>query len=114
MSTGAVTNIVVGVAIVALLVTRQVQTRPVNERSAVHLVLVLVVIGVVEIVSATKGHAIGAATIAWLLGELLLGAALGAVRALTVKVWRVEDGAPWRKGTRSRLSSDSSRLAPTS
>jgi len=57
------------------------------------------VIGVVEIVDSTGGHSLGVATAAWIVGSLIIGGALGVVRALTVRIWRVEDGSALRRGT---------------
>lgn len=99
MPTSAVTNIVVGVLVVALLAGRQLRTRPLRERSAARIVAILGIVGVIEIVDATKGHHIGATTIAWIAGSLVVGGALGVARALTVHVWRQPDGTAMRKGT---------------
>ncbi len=99
MSTGAITNVVIGVVIVVVLVARQMQTRPVRESSATRIVAILGVIGVIEVVASTRGHTVGEATVAWIVGSLIIGGALGVVRALTVKIWRVEDGSALRRGT---------------
>jgi hypothetical protein len=99
MSSGEVTNIVIGVAVVALLLARQMQTRRARERSSARIILILAVIGVFDISDATKGHTLGAGAVAWLIGSLLVGAALGAARAVTVVIWRAPDGTAWRKGT---------------
>jgi hypothetical protein len=99
MSTTEVTNIVVGVIVVGALVAIQMRARSVRENSAARLVLILGVIGVIELYDATKGHTIGATTVAWIAGSLVIGALLGVARALTVKIWRVQDGSAMRKGT---------------
>ena len=99
MSGSQVTNIAIGVAVVVLLVANQLRTRPVREGSAARIVLVLGVIGVIELVDATKGRTVGPTTVAWIVASLLIGAALGAVRALTVRIRRAPDGSALRQGT---------------
>lgn len=99
MSSSEATNLVVGVVVVGLLVWRQMQTRPVRENSAARIVGVLGVIGVIEIADAVRGHAVGSTAWAWIIASLVVGAVLGAVRAFTVKVWRLPDGSALRKGT---------------
>jgi hypothetical protein len=99
MSSTAIADIAIGIVVVALLVTRQMRTRRVRENSAARFVLILTVIGLAETYSAAKGHSIGGATIAWVLGSLVVAGALGALRATTVKLWRGEDGAAWQHGT---------------
>jgi hypothetical protein len=99
MSSTAAVNILIGVAVVGLLLVRQMQPRRARETSAARMVLILGVIGLIEISDALKGHSVDAAAMALLIASLLLGGALGAVRASTVTLWRTEDGTAWRKGT---------------
>jgi hypothetical protein len=99
VSGSAVTNIVIGVAVVSLLIFRQLSARRVREQTAARLVLILGVIGVVEMVQAAKGHPVGATTIAAIAAGLVLGAGLGAARALTVRIWRDDGGVAWRQGS---------------
>ena len=80
MSSGEVTNIVIGVAVVALLLARHMQTRA-RERSSARIILILAIVGVFDISDATKGHTLGAGAVAWLIGSLLVGG--GVVYALT-------------------------------
>jgi hypothetical protein len=75
------------------------RTRRVRENSAARLVFVLTAIGLVETYSAAKGHTVGGAAIAWVVGSLVLAGAVGALRAMTVKLWRRDDGAAWQRGT---------------
>ncbi|GAA4582148.1 hypothetical protein GCM10023194_15950 [Planotetraspora phitsanulokensis] len=88
---------VLALAVLALAVYRQMRVRPVNEGRALTLPLVLIVVGVLQ------GHLIDSAhaslSIALLAAELLVGAALGIVRAYTMRVWRDAQGTLWRKGT---------------
>ncbi len=99
MSASDVTNVVIGIAIVGLLVYRQLTARPVRERNAARLVLILGVIGVIEMVQAAKGHHIGSATIGWIALGLVIGASLGALRAMTMRIWRDDAGVAWRRGS---------------
>jgi uncharacterized membrane protein len=99
VSAHALTNIVIGIAVVGLLLARQMRTRPVREDSGPRIVIILAVIGVIELVGATKGHTVAATTIAWIVGALVIGLILGAVRALTVTLWRTPEGTALRKGT---------------
>jgi uncharacterized membrane protein len=99
VSAHALTNVVIGIAVVGLLLARQMRTRPVREDSGPRIVIILAVIGVIELVGATKGHSVAGTTIAWIVGALLVGLILGAVRALTVTLWRTPEGTALRKGT---------------
>jgi len=55
MWTTELTDIVIGVAVVGLLVARQMRARPVREGSAARISVVLGIIGIVELSDATKG-----------------------------------------------------------
>lgn len=78
MSNHELVNILIGAAVVALLVVRQMRTRRVKEDSAARITAILGVIGIIELVDAGKGHHVSAATIAWIVLTLVVGAALGA------------------------------------
>jgi hypothetical protein len=97
MSGANITNLIIGVLVLAWVLSRQLMTRRLSE--SYRLALILAVIGIVEFVNFLGGHphddgGISAAVI----GSLVLAAAFGAIRALTVSVWR-EDGQLLRKGT---------------
>jgi len=95
MSSQTALNLVIGVAVLALLIYRQLRARPV--RGNQRLVLVLVVIGLIEAVQyLQKLHSVSVA-IAALAGSLVLAAVFGAARAATVRVW-MQDGQPWAQG----------------
>ncbi len=95
MSSQTVLNLVIGVAVLGLLIYRQLQARPV--RGNQRLVLVLAVIGVILAVQyIQKLHSLSAA-ISALAGSLVLAAVFGAVRAATVRIW-IQDGQPWVQG----------------
>ena len=93
------TNILIGVVVVGLLLVRQMQARPTRETSSVRIVLVLAVIGIFQIKDAIGSQSLGATTVGWLVLSLIIGAAMGAIRAVTVKIWRTDTGVAWRKGT---------------
>jgi hypothetical protein len=96
MTTTTIVSILVGVAIAALLVVRQLRAQPVNANFRIP--LILGIIGLIEVTNYLgKVHG-GSKTIAALAGSLVLAAVLGAARAATVRLW-VQDGQPWRQGT---------------
>ncbi|HEX4834515.1 MAG TPA: hypothetical protein VH478_25870 [Trebonia sp.] len=100
MSTGSVTSLVIGIAVLVLLVVRQLQTRTLRENYRIS--VILGIIGLVEFVrflgTSTARHNESKIVIA-VVGSLVLAAVLGAVRALTVRVWRDPGGPLLRKGT---------------
>ena len=100
MSSADVTNLIIGVAVVALLVSRQLMARRLNDNY--RLSVILAIIGLVQFVSFLKSvhgpHDDGRIIVA-LVGSLVLAALLGAARALTVRVWRQDDGQLMRQGT---------------
>jgi uncharacterized membrane protein YhaH (DUF805 family) len=100
MSGANVTNLIIGVAVVALLVSRQLMARRLND--SYRLSVILAVIGTVEFVGFLKSvhgpHDDDRIVVA-VVGSLLLAGVLGAARALTVRVWRQDDGQLMRRGT---------------
>jgi drug/metabolite transporter (DMT)-like permease len=95
MSSQTVYELVIGVAVLALLIYRQVQKRPVSQARQ-RIGLILGVIGLILAVQYLQKHS-GTAVIGALLGSLALAAAFGAARAATVRVW-MQDGQPWSQG----------------
>lgn len=99
MSSAGVADLVIGIAVLALVIYRQLAVRRVRENY--RLVLILAVIGVLELsrfLSSTGSHLDGKIALA-LVGSGVLAAVMGALRALTVRLWRGEDGQLLRKGT---------------
>jgi hypothetical protein len=93
-----IVDLVLGVAVLGLLVYRQMRTRPVRAFNA-RLPLILGVIGVVELAAFLKGyHHSQGAVAASLVGSLVLAAVFGAARAATVRIW-LREGQAWVKGT---------------
>src|ERR1700722_4975741 len=97
MSGANLANLIIGIAVLALVLSRQLVTRRLSE--SYRLSVILAVIGIWEFVEFLNGHPHddGGITAA-VVGSLVLAAAFGAARALTVRVWR-EDGHLLRRGT---------------
>jgi hypothetical protein len=95
MSSQQAVDLLIGVAVLILLVYRQLRTRPVNANQRV--TLILLVIGVVVTVQYLQKQHAGSVAVVALAGSLVLAAAFGALRAATVKVW-ITDGHAWVRG----------------
>jgi hypothetical protein len=91
-----VLDIVLGLAVLALLIYRQLAARPVNA-AALRLIAILVIIGLIQTYQfLSKGHD-HPLTFAALGGSLVLAAIFGVLRAGTVRVW-FQDGQAWSQG----------------
>jgi hypothetical protein len=95
-----VTDLVLGIVVLALLIYRQLVPRPIKS-SSTRIALILGVIGIVETVGFLQQHhqsgSTATVTVAALLGSLVLAVAFGVARAKTVHVW-LKDGVPWSRG----------------
>jgi hypothetical protein len=89
-------DLVIGVAVLGLLIYRQLRSRPVSA-SAMRISLVLGAIGLVETVQFLQKHHAGTVEIAALAGSLVLAVLFGVLRARTVRVW-LKDGTAWTQG----------------
>jgi hypothetical protein len=89
-------NLIVGIAVLALLIYRQLVARPVSS-SGPRIGLILGVIGLVETIEFLHQHHQGTEAVAALAGSLVLALAFGVARARTVRLW-LQDGAAWRQG----------------
>ena len=98
MSATTITNLLIGLAVLALILVRQMQVRPV--RASMRLPLILAIIGIIELTQFFQHgqHRATPAVIAALAGSLVLAGLLGAVRAVTVRVW-FDGGQALRQGT---------------
>ena len=95
MSSQTTLSLVIGIAVLALLIYRQLRARPV--RGSQGLLLILVVVGLIEAVQyLEKLHSISVA-IGALAGSLVLAGVFGAARAGTVRIW-IKDGQAWAQG----------------
>ena len=91
-----VLDVILGLAVLALLIYRQLAARPVNA-SALRLIAILVIIGLIQTYQfLSKGHD-HPLTFAALGGSLVLAAIFGALRASTVRVW-VDNSQTWSQG----------------
>jgi len=95
MSSQSLLYLVIGVAVLGLLIYRQLRSRPV--RGNQRIVLILVVVGVIETAQYLQKYHAGSAAVVALVGSLILAAVFGAARAATVKIW-LQDGQAWVKG----------------
>jgi len=85
-----------GVAVLALLIYRQLSARPVSA-SALRLIAILAIIGVLQTIQfLNKNHA-HPLTYAAIGGSLVLAAIFGALRASTVRIW-LQDNQAWSQG----------------
>ena len=97
MSSADVVSLVVGLAVLAWVLVRQLSTRRLSE--SYRLSIILAVIGAVQFVDFLKGHPGNPGGItAAVAGSLVLAAVFGVARAITVRVWR-QGGLLMRKGT---------------
>lgn len=99
MSSQTLSYLVIGVAVLGLLIYRQLVARPV--RGNQRLVLILVILGAIEAVQYIQklhgGTTTATAAAIALIGSLILAAVFGAARAATVRIW-LQDGQAWSKG----------------
>ena len=97
MSSADVVSLVVGLAVLAWVLVRQLSTRRLSE--SYRLSIILAVIGAVQFADFLKGHPGNPAGITTaVVGSLVLAGVFGVARAITVRVWR-QDGQLMRKGT---------------
>jgi hypothetical protein len=87
---------ILGIAVITLVICRQLRTRPVNG-PGLRFIAVLAVIGLLETSTYSRDNHAGAMTLAALAGSLVLAGVFGAVRAATVRVW-LDGGQAWSKG----------------
>ncbi|WP_157407504.1 DUF1453 domain-containing protein [Actinomadura atramentaria] len=90
-------NVLLALVAVVLVLRRQLAVRPIDERSAFTLPLVLGVIGLVSGGLVDRAHP--AVSGGLLAAGLAVAVGSGVVRAFTVRVWLDDAGAPWRRGT---------------
>ena len=91
-----VTDIVLGAAVLALLIYRQLVARPVSA-SALRLLVILGAVGLLQTAQFLGQNHSGVLTYGLIAGSLALAAAFGALRAATVRIW-MADGQAWSRG----------------
>jgi hypothetical protein len=89
-------QVVVGIVVLGWILYNQLRVRQFTARR-LRLAGILGVIGLVEIVSAVAAHPVSVVGWTLLVTGLVVGAALGLLRAATVKLW-VRDGAVYTQG----------------
>lgn len=103
MSSTQVFEVVIALAVVGLVIVRQVQPRPVSARGLLLLPVILIVIGATEVTrAAPRGQSLTGAQSAWLAADLAVSAVLGAARGFTVRLFE-QAGELWRRGTKLTL-----------
>jgi FtsH-binding integral membrane protein len=90
-------NVVIGVAVLALLLFRQLQPRRVREDGAMRLTLILLVVGVIQAYPVVSNHPPTTIVVVLLLAGLVSGAVFGTARAYTTKLW-IKENEVWRQG----------------
>jgi hypothetical protein len=97
----AALSYIIGIAVLALILYRQLSVRRVRE--SYRLVIILAVIGVLELSrftgSQTGSHVDGGRIALALVGSAVLAVGTGVLRAMTVRLWRGGDGRLLRQGT---------------
>ena len=91
-----VVDIILGIAVLVLLIYRQLSVRQVSA-SALRLIAILLIIGLLQtyrFLSQNHAHPLTFAAIG---GSLVLAAIFGALRAGTVRIW-IQDGQAWSQG----------------
>jgi len=92
-----VLDVILGLAVLALLIYRQLSARPVNA-SALRLFVILLIVGVLQTYQfLSKNHA-HPLTFAAIIGSVVLAAVFGWLRAGTVRVWLGDDGQALAQG----------------
>ncbi|GAB7031391.1 hypothetical protein AB0G35_08245 [Streptomyces sp. NPDC021749] len=96
-------GLLIGLLVVAVIIRRQLRTRPVRPRASLIGPAVLGVLGVAAlslgVASVVEEHPLTPATAALVVATLALGVPLGLVRATTVRVWHDPERGALRKGT---------------
>ncbi|GAA1078840.1 MULTISPECIES: DUF1453 domain-containing protein [Kitasatospora] len=102
-SLAALANVLVALAVVALVVTRQMKARLIETGGRFWLVpLVLAVVALRDPALIDRDHRVAA--VAVLAGSLLTVLAMGCVWGWTVRLWQEADGTVWAKGTRATVA----------
>lgn len=98
-----IANVLIALAVLALILSRQLRTREVRETQPYRIMLILGVVGLVETVQFQQQHAVSLAGWSLVGTSLVAGVVFGALRGRTVHVWR-EGGVLYRKGNAVTLA----------
>ncbi|TQS23904.1 hypothetical protein [Microbispora hainanensis] len=88
--------ILIALAVVAIVIYRQMRPKPVARPLGVIIPVVMVLIGVSGGGLVDARHT--SLSVAVLVVELLVAAGLGVLRAMTTRVWRDQQGVAWSQG----------------
>ncbi len=100
MDASLLLNALIGVAVVGLLLYRQLVSRKVKTDGGGRMMLILGVIGIVQLTEFVENSgSIGILGVGTLTVSFAIAAALSTIRALSVRIWRSTDGSWWRRGT---------------
>ena len=100
MNNSMLANAVVALAVVGLLLYRQLTTRRVKTDGGGRMMLILGLVGLLQLGEFVQNTGwIGALGVELLVVSLALAAVLGTFRAYSVRVWQTADGAWWRRGS---------------
>ncbi len=89
-------QVIIGIAVLGWILYNQLRVRQFTARR-LRVAGILGVVGVVEVASTAGTHPVSVVGWTLLVAGLVIGAALGLVRAATVTLW-VRDGAVWTQG----------------
>jgi hypothetical protein len=100
------TNALIGIAVVVLVLYRQLQPRSVREQSSARFVAVLGVLGGIDVARATQKVSAAAAVegVVAVAVALVIGAGLGVLRGRTVRLWQEPDGSVWQRGSATTVA----------
>lgn len=99
MDNSLLANAVIAVAVVGVLLFRQLTPRRVKTDGGGRLMLVLGVVGLLQLGQFVQNSGwIGTLGVGLLVVSLGLAAVLGTARAYSVRIWQDADGAWWRRG----------------
>ena len=96
MNSQTLLYLVIGVAVLGLLIFRNLRAQPVRQLNQ-RLFIILGVIGLIEAYQYLSQHHAGSTGVLALVGSLVLATVFGVIRAMTVRVW-MKDGQPWSQG----------------
>lgn len=89
-------QVVIGIVVLGWILWNQLRVRQFSPRR-LRIAAILGVVGLVEVVSTAGAHPVSVTGWTLLVIGLVVGAALGLVRAATVRLW-VRDGVVWTQG----------------
>ena len=100
MSQQILANIVIGIAVLGLVIYRQLRTRRIDHSRALRLPMILCLIGLVETIAyVAQGGTVGTGHLVAAVVGLVVAALLAYPRAMSMRMWVDETGQHWMRGT---------------